>query len=53
MLKAQKLAEEKAAKEAAKLAKEADQPKKVKEEEILDPTKYYENRSREVAALKN
>jgi hypothetical protein len=36
------------------LEKEAQQPKKEKEvEEILDPSKYYENRCKEITQLKS
>ena len=47
-LKEEKLAKEKAEKEAKKALLEKDKPKKEKEVEITDPTKYYENRSKKI-----
>lgn len=47
------MAAEKAAKEQARLEREANEPAKAKKVEEVDPTKYYENRSSEILALKN
>ena len=55
-LEKQKRVEAEKAEKAAKRAKEAEnkegKEKKVKEEEILDPTAYFENRSKMVNELK-
>jgi|TARA_B110000305_G_C19420135_1_gene630410 lysyl-tRNA synthetase class 2 len=52
-IKAQEAAAKKAAKDAAKPAPKAGAKKEAKEEEILDPTQYYANRSKAVSSMKD